>query len=82
LPFYNLPTYLFATKNIYFDTCKNLTNQNDQSNGPHSTNKKNHPNHNKHVEIDFVQNDEVVFSTPIQIGYFFIRFASQKNQFF
>jgi hypothetical protein len=54
----------------------------DQSNGPYPTNKKNHPNHNKHVECDFVQNDGVVFSTPIQIGYFFIRFASQINHFF
>jgi hypothetical protein len=58
-----------------------MTNQNDQSNGPYPANKKNHPNHNNQVEIDFVQNEEVVFLTPIQIGFFFIRFANKKNQF-
>jgi hypothetical protein len=41
---------------------KNLSCQNDQSNGPDYASKKNHPIHNGHVEI----------------GYFFSRFASKK----
>jgi hypothetical protein len=43
-----------------------FTNQNDQSNDLCQS-KKNHPNHNKHV-----QNDGMIFFTLVQIEYFLL----------
>jgi hypothetical protein len=60
---------------------RNLTNQNDESNGPYSTSKKNHPSHNKPLEIDLSKMMKWVFLTIIQIGYFLLDFPVKKPSF-
>jgi hypothetical protein len=42
-----------------------------------SGNKKNHHNHNRHV-----QNDGIIFLILVQIEYFFTRFVNKRSQEF
>jgi hypothetical protein len=60
---------------------RNLNSQNDQSNGPYSTNKKNHPSHIRHVIIDLSKMTKWSFLCMFKFGTFFTRFANKKTKF-
>jgi hypothetical protein len=68
IPFYNLPTYL--QQFVFVDTGRNLTCQNDQSNGPYFASQKNHPTHNGHVEINLSKMTSGLFVCPFKLGIY------------
>jgi hypothetical protein len=73
-----LPIYL---PHFIFDTGRILTNQNDESNGPYFTSKKNHPNHNGHVEIDLSKMTKWSSLSLFKLGSFLITFVNKKTIF-
>ncbi len=60
---------------------KNLTSQNDQSNGPYSTSKNNHPNHIEHVKINLSKMIEWFFLCLFKLGIFKLDFPIKKTKF-
>jgi hypothetical protein len=77
MAFYDLPTYLLATN--VFNLGRNLTSQNDQANGPV---KKNHPNHNEHVEIDLSKMTKWFFLRLFKLGNFLLDLLVKKYHVF
>jgi hypothetical protein len=61
---------------------KNLTSQNDQSNGPYYVNKKKPSSSQWTCRYQLVQNNGMVFFMPIQIGFFLLDLLVKKYHVF